>query len=73
LIRDGKVENAEGSWRRLGEGGISFSKEFLKVSGQELDPDGTAFGEAEKTLGIFPSITLKSNQGGPTFRRRLFN
>jgi hypothetical protein len=32
LIRDGKVENAEGSWRRLGEGGISFSKEFLKVS-----------------------------------------
>src|ERR1700733_14315567 len=38
LSRDGKVERTQGSWRRLGEGGVVFSKEFLKVSGQEVRP-----------------------------------
>lgn len=36
LSRDGKVERTQGSWRRLGEGGVVFSKEFLKVSGHPM-------------------------------------
>src|SRR5579859_3203035 len=46
LSRDGKVERTQGSWRRLGEGGVVFSKEFLKVSGQEIRPDGQAAPES---------------------------
>jgi hypothetical protein len=31
----GKLESATGTWRRIGESGVAFSKEFLIVSGQE--------------------------------------
>lgn len=63
LSRDGKVERTQGSWRRLGEGGVVFSKEFLKVSGQEVRPDGQADGEVKKRLGLFLSIHLKPGSG----------
>lgn len=59
LIRSGKTEHAEGNWRRVGESGISFSKEFIRVSGQELDPDGTAPGDIHKTLGFLVSLPLR--------------
>ena len=59
LNRQGKTEMSEGSWRRLGMGGIEFSKEFLRVTGQELLPDGTSFGEIRKTLGFLVSIDLR--------------
>jgi hypothetical protein len=36
ISRAGKVERVQGSWRRIGEGGIVFSKEFLRVAGVEL-------------------------------------
>jgi hypothetical protein len=71
LTHLGRVERAKGSWRRLGEGGIAFSKEFLKVSGQEFDAEGTAYGEINKSLGLFFSISL--NPGGSTFRKKLFS
>jgi hypothetical protein len=69
LTHLGRVEHAAGSWRRLGEGGIAFSKEFLKVSGQEFDAEGTAYGEINKSLGLFFSISL--NPGSPTFHKKL--
>lgn len=72
LSRNGKVERTQGSWRRLGEGGVVFSKEFLKVSGQEVRPDGQADGEIRKRLGLFPSIALNPDPGGPVFRKKLF-
>ncbi|HZY63919.1 MAG TPA: hypothetical protein VFE38_15485 [Edaphobacter sp.] len=53
------VEHAEGSWRRSGEGGISFSKEFLMLSGQEREPDRTGFGEIHKLFGFWLSIKLR--------------
>lgn len=61
LSRSGRTEHAEGNWRRLGAGGISFSKEFLRISGQELDPDGTAFGDMHKRLGFLVSLSLRQH------------
>lgn len=59
LNHSGKTEHAEGKWHRVGEGGISFSKEFLRVSGQELDSDGTAFSDVHKALGFWVSLPLR--------------
>jgi hypothetical protein len=58
LIRSGRAEHAEGTWRRIGEGGIAFSKEFLLLSGQEPGADGTAYGDIHKDFGLLVSITL---------------
>jgi hypothetical protein len=73
LNRDGKVDRARGTWRRVGEGGVVFSKEFLKVRGQEVRSDGQADGEIEKRFaGFFPSIRFEPQFSGPRFNRRLF-
>jgi hypothetical protein len=58
--RIGNVQQqAAGTWRRVGEGGISFSKEFLVVTGDEPGPDGTTFCDMHKLLGLFPSLWLR--------------
>jgi hypothetical protein len=53
------VKRRAGTWRRIGEGGITFSKEFLMVSGQEPDPDGSAFADMRKNYGLFVSLDLR--------------
>jgi hypothetical protein len=58
VTHDGATQRCEGKWRRIGEGGLAFSKQFLPVVGQELGADGTPYGQIEKTFGLFPSITL---------------
>jgi hypothetical protein len=58
LIHSGKAQHAEGTWRRFGEGGIEFSREFLVVSGQELSAHGIAYADMHKTLGLFVSLVL---------------
>jgi hypothetical protein len=50
--------HGEGTWRRIGEGGIAFSKGFLAVSGDEPGPDGTTYCHMHKTLGLFVSLRL---------------
>jgi len=73
LNRDGKMAHVRGTWRRIGEGGVVFSKEFLKVKGQEVRSDGQADGEIEKRFpGFFPSIRFEPQFNGPRFTRRLF-
>jgi hypothetical protein len=57
--RAGLNEHARGTWRRVGEGGISFSREFLVVSGEEPEPDGTTFSDLHKSLGLFVSLRLR--------------
>jgi hypothetical protein len=52
-------QHSEGTWRRIGEGGIAFSKEFLVVSGGEPAPDGTTYCDMHKTLGLFVSLRLR--------------
>lgn len=52
-------KQAEGTWRRVGEGGLSFSQEFLVVAGDEPEPDGTTFCDMHKMLGLFTSLRLR--------------
>jgi hypothetical protein len=54
----------------LCEAHVSFSSEFLKVSGQELDAAGEAHGQFDKTLGLLPYLTLAPLPDGPAFRRK---
>ena len=36
VTHNGVTQRCEGEWRRIGEGGLAFSKQFLPVIGQEL-------------------------------------
>jgi len=54
----GEVKRASGSWRRFGEGGIAFSKDFLIVTGQEPGADGTPYADIHKDLGLFVSLVV---------------
>lgn len=58
LSEHGEVKHAAGTWRRLGEGGIAFSKEFLFVSGHEPSADGTAYADIHKDFGLLVSLVL---------------
>jgi hypothetical protein len=60
LSERGEVRSATGTWRRIGESGIAFSKEFLLVSGQEPGADGTAYADMHKDFGLF--VTLIPSQ-----------
>jgi hypothetical protein len=59
LSERGEVKHASGTWHRVGEGGITFSRDFLPVSGQELGPDGTAFADMHKNLGFLVFLSLR--------------
>ncbi len=72
LTRAGRSQAATGTWYRYGEAHVSFSKGFLKLAGEELNADGEAHGQFDKTLGLFPSLTLAPVPGGPTFKKKLF-
>lgn len=72
LVRSGTVERVDGTWRRVGEAGIVFSKEFLRARGQRVRPDGQADGLIEKSFGgLFISIAFEGDEGGPIFRKRV--
>jgi hypothetical protein len=59
LSEHGEVKRANGTWHRVGEGGVEFSKEFLAVYGQEPHADGTAFADLHKDFGFFVSLHLR--------------
>lgn len=61
LSTHGKRQHAAGGWRRVGEGGVIFSNEFLPVFGQELSPDGTAFAEMHKDFGFLVSLAFSQH------------
>jgi hypothetical protein len=70
LSRSGNIHHTEGKWRRLGQGGIAFSREFQEVSGQQLGPGGQYFGEVKKKFTLFTFIALDPQLGGPIFHKR---
>jgi hypothetical protein len=73
LSRSGTVKHAEGSWRRIGEGGVVFSQEFLRVPSQTARPDGQVDGRIVKRyLELVPSIAFEPEQGGPVFYKKWF-
>ena len=57
--RGNDEQQAKGTWRNVGEGGLSFSKEFLIVEGDEPEPDGTTFCDMHKKFGLFASLRLR--------------
>ena len=72
-IRDFRNERiVRGHWRRYGEAHVPFSGDFIKISGEELNAAGEAHGQFEKTLGLWPLLTLAPLPDGPKFRRHLF-
>jgi hypothetical protein len=70
-VRQGKVLHAQGSWYRYGESGIGFSMEFIKIPGEEIHVDGSAYGYIYKRFGLFFSITLAPDQNGPKLYKKL--
>ena len=72
IDRSGNLQIVRGQWRRYGESHVSFSSEFLKLAGQELNESGEAHGQFDKTLGIFPFLVLAPLPDGPTLRKHLF-
>ena len=55
----GSAAHAQGTWRRVGEGGISFSSAFLAVPGAMIEPDGTTFADMHKALGLFVTLRIR--------------
>lgn len=73
LSRSGEIQKSQGHWDRYGEAHVSFSNEFLKLSGEEMNADGQAHGQFDKTLGIFPTLVLAPLPNGPKFHKKLFH
>lgn len=74
LYSGATTKSASGSWRLFpsdSQSHIQLSKEFLKLSGQELNPDGTAYGQLENYFGLL-SITMAPNPDGPRLHKKLF-
>src|SRR5260370_40845113 len=44
LVHSGDIQRAAGTWYRYGQSHVSFSREFLRVSGQELNASREAHG-----------------------------
>jgi hypothetical protein len=72
LTRAGVAESAHGTWHRYGEAHVSFSKEFIKLSGEELNAAGQAHGQFDKLLGLLPSLTLAPLPDGPKLHKKFF-
>ena len=70
--RSGELHKSEGHWHRYGVSHVSFSNEFLKLSGEEMNAAGEAHGEFGKTLGIFTYLVLAPLPNGPQFHKKLF-
>jgi len=71
----GSVEYRKGTWRRVGEGGIVLSKEFLEIRNTRPRPEGEAYGEIRKSfLELIPYLVLGTDRdNGRTFRRQFFH
>ena len=55
-------DNAQGTWRRVGEGGVSFSRDFLTLPGQQRGEDGTAYAGMQRKFGILIHLSLRTYQ-----------
>ena len=55
----GSATRAQGTWRRVGEGGISFSNAFLALPGVMIEPDGTTLADMHKALGLFVTLRMR--------------
>ena len=56
------TQRAEGTWRRVGEGGVAFSRDFLTLPGEQPDEDGTAYSDMQRRFGILIRLSLRPYQ-----------
>jgi hypothetical protein len=73
LSRSGELRESQGSWHRYGEAHVSFSNEFLRLSGEEANSAGEAHGQFEKQFGIITTLAMAPIPDGPRFHKRLFS
>jgi len=73
LSQAGETRRSQGHWHRSGEAGVDFSSEFLRLSGEEMNGRGEAYGWFQKVLGLFPTLDLAPSPGGPRLHKRLFH
>jgi hypothetical protein len=72
MVQNGRTQRSQGTWRRIGEGRVVFSKEFIRTKGEDVRSDGEVDGEVQKTLGLFFSIHMNPDPGGPVYYKRPF-
>jgi len=56
------IRRADGTWRRVGEGGIAFSRDFLTFPGEQRGEDGTAYSDMQRKFGILVRLSLRTHQ-----------
>jgi hypothetical protein len=56
------IQRAEGTWRRVGEGGVAFSRDFLTLPGEQRGEDGTAYSDMQRQFGILIRLSLRTYQ-----------
>jgi hypothetical protein len=83
VLERGQRKVADGSWRRIGESGVNFSKEFLRLPGAKTfteefgmsygnENDSEFYGNFEKIAGLYPILKINSNPPGPTLYKKPF-
>jgi hypothetical protein len=83
LTADGQTKHAQGTWHRIGEGGIVFSGAFLRLPGQRSFADSPGsdealwqqpefYGHFEKILTVYPKLSLDGGDNEVVLHRRLF-
>ncbi len=67
----GSTTQADGTWHTFGMARISFSKEFIPLSGQEICYGNESCGSLESWFGIM-TLDLGLDNPGLRFRRHIF-
>ena len=73
ISQSGQIQKSQGQWHRYGQAHVSFSNEFIKVPGEELNADGQVHGQFDKTIGLFPTLVLAPLPTGPRFLKKFFH
>jgi len=83
LVAGDNVDSARGTWHRIGEGGVTFSKEFMRLPDQlsyldKFGPDTSGNKEAdaefgghfEQILTLFPVLYVDGKPNDLKFHKR---
>ncbi len=70
IIRPGVSATASGTWATTQNGGISFSKASLKISGKLLEEAESPTADAPCGSNLQIVVANTSSSGGPIFRKK---
>jgi len=66
----GNWRDTKGTWRRIGEGGVTFEGDFLPPPGITKSTSGSVYAEANKSYTLRPSLDF--SEESIRFYKRLF-